>query len=150
MRGMALDDVRRLCDPDDKVRQVMKEQPNIGRAEMEILRYVAENHPVTVREVADHVAETKGHVRTTVLNVMERLRKKRFLQRKKVEGLYKYSPTLAPTDLLRNLVRDFVQKTLGGSVSPFVAFLTEEAKLNAREIAELKNLVRELETEGEK
>jgi hypothetical protein len=40
----------------------MRNQPNIGRAEMEILHYVYDHHPVTVRDVAEHVAETKGHV----------------------------------------------------------------------------------------
>ena len=125
----------------------MSDKPNIGRAEMDVLHYVTEHHPVTVRQVADHISETKGHVRTTVLNVMERLRKKGFLRRKKQSGIFEYSPTLPRTDLLRNLVRDFVQKTLGGSVSPFVAFLAEEGEVNDAELAELKRLVRELESD---
>ncbi|HEV8540931.1 MAG TPA: BlaI/MecI/CopY family transcriptional regulator, partial [Verrucomicrobiae bacterium] len=86
----------------------MREQPNIGRAEMEILQYVTEHHPVSVREVADHSAATKGHVRTTVLNMMERLRTKRYLTRKKVGGVFQYSPSVPKRELLRNLVRDFV------------------------------------------
>ena len=125
----------------------MTDKPNIGRAEMDVLHYVTEHHPVTVRQVADHISETKGHVRTTVLNIMERLRKKGYLRRKKRGGLYEYSPTLPRTDLLRNLVRDFVQKTLGGSVSPFVAFLAEEGDVTGSELAELKRLGRELESE---
>src|SRR5688572_8734660 len=128
----------------------MSDQPNIGRAEMDVLQYIAKHHPVTVREVADHISETKGHVRTTVLNVMERLRKKGFLRRKKHGGVFKYSPTQTRTDLLRNLVRDFVQKTLGGSVSPFVAYLAEEGDLDKAEIAALKRIVAEMEAEGRK
>jgi predicted transcriptional regulator len=123
----------------------MSRSPNIGRAEMDILQYVAEHHPVTVREVADHVAETKGHVRTTVLNIMERLRQKGYLRRKKADGIFQYSPTVPRTDLLRNLIRDFVDKTLGGSVSPFVAYLAQERNLKDTEIAELKKIVRDLE-----
>src|SRR4051794_41919150 len=64
----------------------------IGQAELEILRYIQERHPVTVRQVADHVSETKGHVRTTVLNVMARLGRKRYLVRRKQGGGYQYSP----------------------------------------------------------
>src|SRR5687767_2968797 len=52
--------------PDDSSRH-MNVRPNIGHAEMDVLRFVAEHHPVTVRDVADHVAETKGHTRTTAL-----------------------------------------------------------------------------------
>lgn len=128
----------------------MSDKPNIGRAEMDILHYVTEHHPVTVREVADHISETKGHVRTTVLNIMERLRKKGYLRRRKREGIFEYSPTLPRTDLLRNLVRDFVNKTLGGSVSPFVAYLAEEGELSDEEIANLKRVVRELENDQKK
>jgi predicted transcriptional regulator len=122
----------------------MKEQPNIGRAEMEILQYVAEHHPVTVRDVADHVGETKGHVRTTALNVMERLRKKGYLKRKKADGIFQYSPTVSRAELLQGLVRDFVSKTLGGSISPFVAYLADEGKLTSAEVAQLRKLVKEM------
>jgi predicted transcriptional regulator len=120
-------------------------QPNIGRAEMDILHYVTEHHPVSVREVADHISETKGHVRTTVLNIMERLRKKGFLRRKKDDGVFKYSPTQTRPTLLRGLIKDFVDRTLGGSVSPFVAYLVEERRLDEREIAELKRIIRDME-----
>ena len=71
-------------------------------------------------------------------------------RRKKREGLFEYSPTLPRTDLLRNLVRDFVNKTLGGSVSPFVAYLAEEGELSDEEISNLKRVVRELENDQKK
>ena len=122
------------------------QQPNIGRAEMDTLRYIQDHHPLSVREVAAHVLATKGHVRTTVLNVMERLRKKGFLKRKKVEGVFLYSPSVPQADLLRRLVRDFVTNTLGGSVSPFVAYLCDEGDLDDQEVEELRRLVRELRT----
>ena len=120
-------------------------QASIGRAEMEILRYIQDHHPLSVREVASHVSATKGHVRTTVLNVMERLRKKGFLKRQKVGGIFQYSPSVPRAELLRGLVRDFVANTLGGSVSPFVAYLCDEGELKDCEVAELRKLVRELQ-----
>jgi len=122
----------------------MKISPNVGRAEMEILRYVADRHPVTVRDVAEHLAETKGHVRTTALNIMERLRQKGYLKRKRIEGVFHYSPRESKSALLQGLVRDFVNRTLGGSVSPFVAYLAQEARLTDAELDELKRLVNEL------
>jgi predicted transcriptional regulator len=123
----------------------MRAKANIGRAEMEIFHYVADHHPVTVRQVADHVAETKGHVRTTVLNVMERLRRKKYLTRQRVDGVFQYSPSQPKAALLQTLVRDFVEKTLGGSLSPFVTYLVEQAKVSDEEFRRLRQLVRELE-----
>jgi predicted transcriptional regulator len=127
-----------------------REHPNIGRAEMEILRYITNHQPVTVRQVADYVSQTKGHVRTTVLNVMERLRQKGYLARKKADGVFQYSPRLPKEELLRSLVSDFVVRALGGSLSPFVAYLSHEAKLNEVELAELRTLVQTLDAQDKK
>ena len=121
----------------------MPQQAGIGRAEMEILRYIADHHPVTVREVADHLAETKGHTRTTALNIMERLREKGFLTRRKIGGVYAYSPSQPKAQLLRDLIRDFVDRVLGGSVEPFVAYLVQEADVSEEQLAELRALVEE-------
>ena len=54
----------------------MNLKPNVGRAEMEVLRYVSDHPGSTVGEVGEYLAETKGHTRNTALNVMERLRTK--------------------------------------------------------------------------
>ena len=121
-----------------------RKEQKVGRAELEILHYVQDHHPVAVRDVADHFAESHGHVRTTILNVMERLRKKGFLTRRKAEGVFQYEPRVGKADLLRSLVRDFVEKTLGGSLSPFVAYLSRDAKLSEEELKELRELVEEL------
>jgi predicted transcriptional regulator len=123
----------------------MRAKPTIGRAEMEILHFIHDHHPVTVRTVAEQFGEGKGLVRTTVLNVMERLRKKGFLMRKQAAGIYQYSPRLPKADLLRGLVREFVDQSLGGSLSPFVAYLTEEARLTEREVDELRQMIRDWE-----
>jgi len=121
-----------------------KKEQKVGRAELEILHFVQDHRPVSVRDVADHFAETRGHVRTTILNVMERLRKKGFLSRKKTGGIYQYEPRVGKAELLRSLVGDFVEKTLGGSLSPFVAYLSRDAKLSGKELDELKQVVSEL------
>jgi predicted transcriptional regulator len=113
---------------------------------LEVLRYVQEHPGVTVREVAEHLAEARGVVRTTVLNVMSRLVAKGYLVRKRGEGgVYGYWPRVEKGRLLLGLVRDFVKGALGGSVSPFVAYLTDEGEVSAEELAALKAVVKELE-----
>jgi BlaI family penicillinase repressor len=120
---------------------------SIGQAELEVLRYIQEHHPVTVRQVADHVSQTKGHVRTTVLNVMSRLVRKRYLVRRKRDGVYVYAPRVPAGQLLRTLVGDFVDKALGGSPSPFVAYLAEDARLSTQDVEQLRRLVKQLEAD---
>jgi BlaI family penicillinase repressor len=125
----------------------MPARPTIGQAELEILRYIQDHHPVTVRQVADHVFETRGHVRTTVLNVMARLVRKRHLVRRKRDGVYVYAPRVPAGQLLRTLVSDFVDKALGGSPSPFVAYLAEDARLSPDDVRQLQRLVKQLEAD---
>ena len=117
----------------------------IGQAELELLTYVQDHHPMTVREVAEHFARAKGHVRTTTLNVMARLVRKGYLTRRKADGVYQYAPRIGKGELLRGLVRDFVERALGGSLSPFVAYLAEDAQLSQRDVVELKKLIELLE-----
>jgi predicted transcriptional regulator len=111
---------------------------------MDVLHYVIEKHPVTVRQVADHFTKTQGLARTTILNVMERLRKKGFLLREEVAGIFQYQPKQSKTELLRNMVGDFVARFLGGSVSPFFAYLAENPELSKDELAELRRIVRQM------
>src|SRR5688500_14248196 len=122
----------------------MPRSPRIGRSEMEILRYVADHHPIAVGEVGEHMSRTAGYARTTVLTVLERLRRKGHLERKKRGGVFHYAPRLAKADLLKSLIGDFVDRTLGGSLSPFVAYLSETAQLSDEELNDLQKLVRDL------
>ena len=117
----------------------------LGSTEIEVLRYLGEHPARSVADVAEHFAQTTGQARTTILTIMERLRKKGYLTRKQVGGVYRYSPKVAPHDLLRGLVKSFVDTTLAGSVSPFVAYLSESGPVSPEDLAQLKQLVRDLE-----
>jgi predicted transcriptional regulator len=117
----------------------------LGATEIEVLRYLADHAASTVGEVADHFAQASGQARTTILTIMERLRAKGYLGRKQVDGVYRYSVKGAKSDLLRGLVKSFVDKTLGGSLSPVVAYLAEEGPVSDDDLAQLKQLVRDLE-----
>ncbi len=117
----------------------------LGPTEVEVLRYLGENPAQSVGEVAGFFAKTTGQARTTILTIMERLRKKGHLKRKQVGGVYKYSPKVESSDLLRGLVKTFVKTTLGGSVSPFVAYLAEDEAVSEEDLRKLKQLVRDLE-----
>src|SRR5207248_9426700 len=123
--------------------RAMRRRAKIGPAQLEVLRYIQDHHPVTVRQVAEHLAETRGLTRTTALNVMERLREKGYLGREPVEGVYRYFPIQPKPQLLRGLVRDFVEQMLGGSLEPFVAYLAEEANLSDEELARLRQWLEE-------
>ena len=117
----------------------------LGSTEIEVLRYIGDHHPIKVADVAEFMAQTSGQARTTILTTMERLRTKGHLTRRRIDGTYHYSPKLPKHDLLLGLVKTFVDTTLGGSVSPVVAYLSENGPVSERDLEQLKQLVRDLD-----
>jgi predicted transcriptional regulator len=121
------------------------ERPPVGDQELALLRFVAEQGPLSVGAVVESFGVEQGWARSTVLTVMERLRRKGYLVRRRVEGVFRYSSPLGEDELLRGVVRSFVTTTLGGSTSPFVGFLVERADVSDDELEQLQQLVRRLE-----
>jgi predicted transcriptional regulator len=118
----------------------------IGEQELALLRYVADRGGSTVGEAAETFAAPRGLARSTVLTMMERLRRKRYLNRRSHRGVYRYQVRTPPADVLRGLVHRFVEGTLGGSVSPFVAYLSDQAtSLSEEEIRQLEHAVARLQ-----
>jgi predicted transcriptional regulator len=121
---------------------------SLGRVELEVLQFVVENHPIRVKDVAAHMAETSGQARTTILTVLERLRQKKYLKRQKIDGVNHYSPTVSKAEFIQELVGDFVDGVLQGSVSPFVAYLNKHSQLSSDECEQLKQLVAKLDLQS--
>lgn len=113
----------------------------LGELQLEIMRFLSARGPLTVGEVAAQFGEPRGLARTTILTVMERLREKGYLTRTKEAGVFRYAPYTGEVGLLRDLVHEFVEKSLEGSVSPFFAYLAEEKALSEEEISALRQLL---------
>ena len=118
-----------------------------GEQELALLTWLAEHPAITVGEVADDYGAARGLARSTVLTMMERLRKKGHLTRRRLDGVFRYTADAGPDQVLKDAVGTFVSRTLGGSVSPFVAYLNDEqADVTPDELAELEALVARLQT----
>jgi predicted transcriptional regulator len=122
-------------------------KPSIGDQELALLQYLAEHENASVGEVAAGFGESRGLARSTVLTMMERLRAKSYLKRRQVDGVYRYSTASGPGEVMRNAVGQFVEKTLSGSLSPFVAWMSEKAEVSDNELAELEALVAKLQAQ---
>lgn len=119
----------------------------IGDQELALLQYIGENEPASVGEVAAGFGEMRGLARSTVLTMMERLRTKGYLRREQHEGVYRYQSTAEQQDVVNSAVGSFVEKTLQGSISPFVAWMSEKAEVSDNELAELEALVSRLQSQ---
>lgn len=122
----------------------MTQSARLGEQELALLQHLAQTGPASVGQVAERFGAERGLARTTVLTMMERLRGKGQLERRKVDGVYHYRTRVATRTLLRGVVQRFVDGALGGSLSPFVAYLAEREEVTPAELAELERLVAQL------
>jgi predicted transcriptional regulator len=121
-------------------------KPSIGDQELALLQHIEESGAASVGEVAASFGEPRGLARSTVLTMMERLRGKSYLKRRQLKGMFRYSIATGPGEAVRSAVGSFVEKTLSGSVSPFVAWMSEHAEVSDDELAELEALVAQLQS----
>lgn len=122
-------------------------RPALGEQELDVLQFVTDRPGITVREVAQQFGEPRELARTTILTVMENLRAKGFLTRKKGLHAFEYSPVVSRTELMRRLAGDFIRNTLKGSVSPVAAYLAGAPEVPDEELDELEAVLERLRAE---
>jgi len=118
----------------------------IGDQELALLQYIDEAGTPSVGEVAVGFGEPRGLARSTVLTMMERLRGKNYLRREQADGMYRYQCTAGQDSVVQGAIAQFVDRTLQGSVSPFVAYLSQRDTVSDDELAELEALVEQLQS----
>ncbi len=121
----------------------------LGQQETELLRFVAaQGSPVSVGETETGFGDPANLSRSTVKTVLERLHRKGFLERvRRADGVFLYRSPLAERELMGSLVGRFVERTLAGSLDPFLAYFvnTSGGRLSDAELAELERLVQKLQ-----
>ena len=118
----------------------------IGEQELALLRHIANRGAITVAEAVDEFGSARNLARSTVLTMMERLRQKGHLSRRLSDGVYRYRALASSADLMKNAVQRFVERNLDGSVSPFLAYLSEAGELSDKELRELEKIVTRLDS----
>ena len=119
-------------------------ESTVGEQELALLRHIADRGAVTVGEAVDEFGTSHGLARSTVLTMMERLRRKGHLSRRLHDGIFRYRARKSSAELLKGVVRRFVERNLGGSVSPLLAYLSESGEISDSELRELEQIVARL------
>ena len=126
------------------------ELPSLGELETRVLRLIWEQQPCTERQISDLIQAERSVARTTVLKTMQRLEAKGLLARLKGDGPIRFRAVLDEEHVLPRLVRRFVDRVLGGSADPLVAYLADSEKLSTRDVETLRKIARKIAKESEK
>ena len=123
---------------------VKMNKTKLGEQESALLAWVAAHAPASVAQILAGWGNANGLARTTVTTMLERLRAKGYLKREKLGVAFVYAPQAEHEKQLRGVVGRFVEKTLGGSLDPFVAYLSD-ANLSEAQKEQLRALVERLD-----
>lgn len=96
---------------------------------------------VTVTQIWQEICRQREVTRTTVLNQVDRLEKRGWLQRKKHEDGYRYVATQSREQAAREITAEFIDSYFAGSASDLLMSLLGTKKLKPAEIARLRKLL---------
>jgi predicted transcriptional regulator len=119
---------------------------NLTPVQFEILQAAwdaAENGAdgATVAEIWAAVAASRDVGRTTVLNLVDRLEKRGWLARRKVGGVFRYTPTVDREAAASHVATEFVDAFFSGSASELVMSLLGSERITPKEVEELRRLL---------
>lgn len=109
------------------------------------MKIVWQKRQVTVRDVFETLLERRKIAYTTVMTMMRVLERKGYVKTTRVDRAFVYRPTRPEQQVLRSMVREFVDRVFNGSAQPLLVQLIEDRKLSPDEIDEIERLIREAE-----
>jgi predicted transcriptional regulator len=116
----------------------------LGEFEMQVLRLVWQHQPCTERQISDLVQEQRSVARTTVLKTMQRLEAKGLLARVHDESPIRFRAVQDEKHLVPTLVDRFVERVLGGSPGPLLAYFADSGKLSEADLKTLRAIARKI------
>jgi BlaI family penicillinase repressor len=117
-------------------------KPTLTDQELEIMKVVWELSQATVRDVYEKLLERRHIAYTTVMTMMKILEDKGHLQKTQEDRAFLYRPTKPQQQVLRGMVREFVDRVFNGSAEPLLMHLVEDDKISKDDLAEIKRLIK--------
>jgi BlaI family penicillinase repressor len=110
--------------------------------ELEIMKVIWERESVTVRDVYEALLERRKVAYTTVMTMMKILEEKKYLKKNQSDRAYVYRAAQPKGQVIRAMVRDFVNRVFNGSAEPLLVHLVEEHDLSREDLEEIARLRR--------
>ena len=110
--------------------------------ELEIMKIVWERESATVRDVYEALLEKRKVAYTTVMTMMNILEQKGYLKKRQDDRAYVYRPSQPQQQVIRSMVREFVNRVFNGSAEPLLVHLVEDQHLDAKDLEEIRKTIR--------
>ena len=105
--------------------------------ELEIMKVVWRTGRVSVRDVYETLREKRPVAYTTVMTMMNVLRRKGHLKAQREGRAHVYTAARPQHRVLRDMVREFLNRVFNGSAEPLVQHLVRDGRLSEPELREI-------------
>jgi predicted transcriptional regulator len=123
--------------------------PELGDAELEVLKALWDAGPGTVRQVLEHLHGRGRRVAyTTVLTVLSRLEQKGYVASDKSGLAYVYRARVSRQKVVGSRLKAMVEQLYDGAAAPLVLHLMESERFTPEEIEQLQALIRRLDKDA--
>ena len=116
-------------------------KPTLTEQELEIMKVVWQRETSTVREVYETLLKSRRIAYTTVMTMMNILEQKGYLKKSQRDRAYVYAPSQPQKQVIRSMVRDFVNRVFNGSAEPLLVHLMEDQHLTEKDLEEIRRSI---------
>ena len=120
---------------------MLARKPVLTAQELEIMKVVWRSGASTVRDVYETLLEHRKIAYTTVMTMMNILEQKGYLKKSSEDRAYVYQATRPQKQVIRGMVREFVNRVFNGSAEPLLLHLVEDRKLSEKDIDEIRAMI---------
>lgn len=110
--------------------------------ELEIMKIIWKKGASTVRDVYEDLLSQRKIAYTTVMTMMGILEQKGYLKKSADDRAYVYTPTRPQSEVVGNMVQDFVKRVFNGSAKPLLVHLIEDKKISPEELDEISKVLK--------
>jgi BlaI family penicillinase repressor len=118
-------------------------KPVLAAQELEIMKIVWSAGASTVRGVYESLLERRKIAYTTVMTTMNILEQKGYLKKTQKDRAYVYQATRPQKQVIRGMVREFVDRVFNGSAEPLLLHLVEDRRLSEEDLQEIRRIMRQ-------
>jgi BlaI family penicillinase repressor len=119
--------------------------PTLTEQELEIMKIVWAREVATVRDVYEALLERRKIAYTTVMTMMKILEQKKYLLKTQEDRAYIYRPAKPKNQVIKGMVREFVNRVFNGSAEPLLVHLIEDQRLSEKDLEEITHMIRRKE-----
>lgn len=121
---------------------------SISEAESRLMQVLWERGDATAEELRQAVVEQTDWQEGTVKALLNRLLRKGAINAEREGRRFRYRPVLAKSDYVAEQSQSLIDRLFDGRVAPLVAQFSEQKSLTPDDLDELRQLIRELDSEG--